>query len=160
MRRWPVSGQDGKRGGRLLAASLVLSLLGIGVAAYLTAVHYRDDLLVCNLSGGCETVQHSSYAVVAGIPVAILGLAMYVALLGLVLLRLRLPEWSDRATMTAFAIAVAGVAYAGYLTYVELFVIDAICQWCVASAIITTLICIVEGVSVWRSLDSEPIDDR
>lgn len=142
-------------GGRLLAASGVLSIMGIAVAAYLTVVHYRADLLVCGAGGGCHTVQSSSYAVVAGIPIAILGLAMYIALLALTGVRIKRPDWIVPATYAAFAIALAGVAYAIYLTYVELFVIDAICQWCVSSAVITTLICMVEGVAVWRLLDVE-----
>jgi uncharacterized membrane protein len=149
----------GWRGSRVLAATLVLSLLGIAVATYLTIVHYRQDLLVCSLNHGCETVQKSSYAVVAGIPIAILGLAMYVALLGLTVLRARRPDRQDWGTMAAFAIAFAGVLYAGYLTYVELFVLHAICQWCVGSAIITLAICAVEGVGVWRLLDVDPADE-
>ena len=152
----PASGGAVIRGGgRLLAASGVLSILGIAVAAYLTVVHYRADLLVCGAGGGCHTVQSSSYAVVAGIPIAILGLGMYISLLLLTCVRFKRAEWIAPATYAAFAIALAGVAYAIYLTYVELFVIDAICQWCVSSAVITTLICIVEGVAVWRLLDVE-----
>jgi uncharacterized membrane protein len=145
-------------GGLGLAASLLLSALGIGVAAYLTAVHFREDLLVCNLSGGCETVQKSSYAVVAGVPVAVLGLAMYITLLILTIVRIRRPNDRETLTMVAIAIALAGVAYAGYLTYIELFVIHAICQWCVASAIITLLICINEGAAVWGSFDGGTLE--
>lgn len=144
----------------MLTASGVLSILGIAVAAYLTVVHYRADLLVCGVSGGCHTVQSSSYAMVAGIPIAILGLGMYITLLLLTGVRFKRPEWIVSATYGAFAIALAGVAYAIYLTYVELFVIDAICQWCVMSAVITTFICIVEGVAVWRLLDVEMSEEE
>ena len=70
--------------GRLTALSLALAVGGIAVSAYLTLVHYRDDLLVCAV-GGCHTVQKSPYAELSGVPVAILGLGMFVmmALLGL-----------------------------------------------------------------------------
>ena len=143
---------------RLLFATGVLSILGIGVAGYLTVVHYREDLLVCGVTGGCHTVQSSSYAVVAGIPIAILGLLMYVAMLGLVAVRLRRPDLNDATTMAAFAIALTGLLYSVFLTYVELFVIDAICQWCVVSALLTLGLCSIEGFNVWRSFDLEPVD--
>ena len=139
---------------RLLIASAVLSILGIGVAGYLTILHYREDLLVCGITSGCKTVQTSSYSELVGIPVAILGVLMYVSMLALVVVRLKRPVVYDRATMAAFAIALTGVVYAVYLTYVELFVIDAICQWCVVSAILTAAICVIEGFNVWRSLDA------
>src|SRR4029450_7198026 len=85
------------------------------------------------------TVQSSSYAVVAGIPIAILGLLMYVTMLGLVAVRLKRPDLYAATTMAAGAIALTGLLYSAYLTYVELFVIDAICQWCVVSAVLMTL---------------------
>lgn len=136
----------------MLIASIALSVLGIAVAAYLTVVHYQHDLLICGAGGGCHTVQNSEYAVVAGVPIALGGLAMYVVLLGLGVLRWVVSGRRSVATYAAFGIALAGVAYAAYLTYIELFVIDAICQWCVSSAVITTLICAIEGVGVWRLL--------
>jgi uncharacterized membrane protein len=141
---------------RALAASLVLAVVGIAVAAYLTVVHYREDLLVCGVTSGCHTVQSSRYAVVAGTPVALLGLGMYLALCGLTAARLARPELHERLTLAAFALALVGVVYAGYLTYVELFVIDALCQWCVVSAIVTLAICVIEGMGVWDSFDAPP----
>src|SRR4051812_13692391 len=112
MQRSPVLETSRRQGGeRSLAASGGLSILGIAVATYLTIVHYRTDLLVCAVGGGCHTVQSSSYAVVLGIPVALLGLGMYLALLGLVIVRYRRPESNEQATMAAFAIALAGVIY-------------------------------------------------
>lgn len=136
---------------RLTAVSLVLALAGTGVAAYLTSVHYDDALLLCGV-GDCETVQQSKYAEIAGIPVALLGLGMYVTILALTLLHWRRPNLYPTATMTAFALALAGTVYAAYLTYIEIWVIDAICQWCVASALLTLGILIVEGIGVWRLL--------
>jgi uncharacterized membrane protein len=148
-----------RTGERLLTVSGVLAILGIAVAAYLTIVHYRSDLLVCAVGSACHTVQNSSYAVVFGIPVALLGLGMYLLLLGLVGVRYRNPRWHETATMLAFALAFAGVIYAGYLTYVELFVIDAICQWCVISAALTVAIAVIEGIGVWRILGASPCAD-
>jgi uncharacterized membrane protein len=132
---------------------LVLSLLGLGVAGYLTYAHYNQDALVCTV-GSCHTVQSSKYAMIGGVPIAIFGACMYVALAALAAAR-RFhvgPLAFDTATMAAFGIVLAGFVYAAYLTYVELFVIDAICQWCVSSAVITTIILALESVLLWKTV--------
>jgi uncharacterized membrane protein len=132
---------------RLRVAAFVLTLAGIGVAAYLTYVHYAGLQPFCaGGSHGCERVQSSSYASVGGLPVALLGLAGYVAIAA------ALVAPGERARVAATALAVTGF---GFLTYLELFVIDAICQWCVASAVILTLLTVV---TVWRLLvDDDPM---
>lgn len=131
--------------------SLLLALAGIGVAGYLTYVHYHLSALVCSF-GGCETVQTSRYAVVAGVPVALLGLLMYLAVLALVLLRDRRPDAALSLTVAAFAIVLAGLVFAIYLTYLELAVIHAVCQWCVLSALVTVGLVISEGYGLLREL--------
>jgi uncharacterized membrane protein len=136
---------------RLTALSLALAAGGIAVSAYLTLVHYRDDLLVCAV-GGCHTVQKSPYAELYGIPVAILGLGMFVAMLLLGLLRRLRPEVAETTTLVVFGLALAGTVFTVYLTYLELFVIDAVCQWCVLTALLTWALLLVEGTLVWRSL--------
>jgi uncharacterized membrane protein len=135
---------------RLRLAAFVLTLAGIGVAAYLTYVHYAGLQPFCaGGSHGCERVQSSSYASVGGLPVALLGLAGYVAI------AVALVAPGERARLAATALAVTGFGFSAYLTYLELFVIDAICQWCVASAVILTLLTVV---TVWRLLvDDDPI---
>jgi uncharacterized membrane protein len=135
---------------RLRLAAFVLTLAGIGVAAYLTYVHYAGLQPFCaGGSHGCERVQSSSYASVGGLPVALLGLAGYVAIAA------ALVAPGERARLAATALAVTGFGFSAYLTYLELFVIDAICQWCVASAVILTLLTVV---TVWRLLvDDDPI---
>jgi uncharacterized membrane protein len=75
-------------------------------------VHFRSDLLVCGVTNGCHTVQNSTYATLVGIPIAILGIAMYVLLFGLGALRLRHPEHRESASYVAFAIALTGLLYA------------------------------------------------
>ncbi|HEV7884442.1 MAG TPA: vitamin K epoxide reductase family protein [Solirubrobacteraceae bacterium] len=135
---------------RLRLAAFVLTLAGIGVAAYLTYIHYAGLQPFCaGGSHGCERVQSSSYASVGGLPVALLGLAGYVAI------AVALVAPGERARLAATALAVSGFGFSAYLTYLELFVIDAICQWCVASAVILTLLTVV---TVWRLLvDDDPI---
>lgn len=134
--------------------SACLAALGVAIASYLTIVHYRSNLLVCTV-GNCASVQKSPYAEVAGIPVALLGMGMYLAVLALGAVRWRRPATGELATMAAFAVVLAGALYAGYLTYVEIWVIHAICQWCVISAVLTMGLLISEGRLVARWLSSE-----
>jgi uncharacterized membrane protein len=139
--------------------AVVLAICGIAVSIYLTAVHFQDSLLVCSGVSDCETVQNSKYAKLFGIPVAILGLAMYVAALVLAVVRLARDELADRATILLFVMLFAGFLFTAYLTYLELFVIDAICQWCVVSAVITTAMLILEGSLVKRLLAIDPAEE-
>lgn len=143
---------------RLLRMSLLLGLVGVGIGAYLVWVHYDLDALVCGL-GDCEVVQTSAYAEVFGIPIAILGLLMYLALLALTLVRLLRPALLVPASMTALAITGAGTLYSAWLTWVEIEVLEAICQWCVASAIVTTLLFIVEIAIFSRLWAADDLDD-
>ena len=138
-------------------ASAVCALAGVGVAGYLTVAHYDDAALVCGL-GDCHTVQSSRYAEIAGVPIAVLGLGMYLALLGLGAARWRRPTWAGTLTAMAFALALAGALYAAFLTYVEVAVIDAICQWCVASALLTVGVLAAEGIGVARTTLAVPPD--
>lgn len=111
-----------------------LSLAGTLVAGYLTWLHVTGASALCTGLGGCEAVQGSRFAWVGPVPVAMLGLVAYLALLLLSLWRWGGgPAW---VSLALFGLAVAGVLYSGYLTYLELFVIGAICPWCVASAMI------------------------
>ena len=115
--------------GRLRSALLGVAALGIAVAAYLTSVHYAGLEPFCaGGGGGCERVQSSRWAELAGIPVALLGLLGYVAILAATLVR------GETARLAAAALALIGAGFSAYLTYLELFEIDAICQWCVLSA--------------------------
>jgi uncharacterized membrane protein len=123
---------------RLLRGGLfVVTASGIGVAAYLTYVHYEPTALICTSGGGCETVQQSEYAVLVGIPVAILGLAYWIAALALIV-------WdSELARTLTAALAITGLAFAAYLVILQLFVIDAICVWCMVNDLVLTPLFIV-----------------
>jgi uncharacterized membrane protein len=122
---------------RLRYVALALVAAGLGIAGYLTWVHYADLEAVCvGGGGGCERVQNSEYAELAGIPVAVIGLAGYVAI-GVTLL---IPGANARMAGALFGLV--GCGFALYLTYLELFVIDAICQWCVANAAVITALAV------------------
>ena len=119
--------------GRIRGAIAGLALLGAGIAAYLTYVRATGGAVVC-ATGGCEKVQSSSYSEVLGVPVAVIGLAGYLFLGATALV-------AGEATAAAgAALALAGFAFSVYLIYVQLFVIDAICLWCLASDGVMTLL--------------------
>jgi uncharacterized membrane protein len=130
----------------LRTAGLVLAVLGIAVAGYLVYVHYADVDPVCNIAHGCHKVQTSEYAELAGIPVAVLGLIGYVSILAALLV----PGQGEAARMAAALFALVGFGFSMYLTYRELFTIDAICQWCVASAVVMTALALVSAARVLR----------
>jgi uncharacterized membrane protein len=134
------------RGRRMRRITLVLALIGTGIAGYLTWVHYGHLKIVCLAGGGgCEKVQSSSYAELAGVPVAVLGLAGYVA----ILLSLLLPR--EESALAAAFLSLVGFGFSAYLTWAELFRIHAICQWCVASACVMTALTVVSVVRVLRT---------
>ena len=113
-----------------------LALLGLAISVYLTYVHYAGIEPVCSSISNCERVQTSEYADLLGIPVAVLGIAGYAAIL--VSLRMRV----DVTALLAYL----ALAFSAYLTWAEVFKIEAICQWCVASAIITLVIAVLATV--------------
>jgi uncharacterized membrane protein len=129
---------------RLLIAVIVLCVLGIGDAGYLTYVHYAGLKVLCLSSGGCETVQASRWAKLDGIPVSVLGLIGYIGILGSLAIR------SELGRAAAFAIALIGFGFSMYLTYRELFTIKAICQWCVGSAVLMTALAVITAVRFLR----------
>lgn len=134
----------------LRAIAGVLALAGIGVATYITVVEAGGSAPQCLAGGhGCETVANSHYSHLAGVNVAVFGIVGYVLLGGAAL------AGGDVARIAGFAIALVGFGFSAYLTYLELFVIDAICQWCVASAVLMTLLLVVNALRAFDYVGSE-----
>jgi uncharacterized membrane protein len=129
---------------RLRLAAIVISAVGIAIAGYLTYVHYAGITPVCEIAHGCEKVQTSEWSKVAGVPVAVLGLLGYAGILA----ALFVP--GETGATAAAAIALIGAGFSVYLTYREVFTIDAICIWCVASAVLMTTLAIVTVVRLAR----------
>jgi uncharacterized membrane protein len=125
------------------AAAIGVALAGLGIAAYLTVVHYSGGDPVCAVAHGCATVQQSEYASLGGVPVAVLGLLGYVAVL------VALARDGEAWRTAAAFLSLAGLGFSGWLTYVELAVLEAVCIWCVGSAICMTLLA---GLTVGRLL--------
>lgn len=137
-------------------ASVILSVIGGGIAIYLTWVHYNMGALVCG-NGGCEIVQTSVYATMMGVPIAAFGVAMYATDLGLGLLRLRRSDLEVPLTMIMLAVTLGGTLFSAWLTWLQFTEINALCQWCLASAGVTALLFINELVNAIR-LWSEDVD--
>jgi uncharacterized membrane protein len=129
----------------------VLCLIGIGVAGYLVYVHYAKIKIICGANGGCETVQSSVYSKLAGIPVAVLGLAGYIGILFSLAIR------SEFGRVAGFGIALVGFLFSMYLTYREAFTIHAYCYWCLSSATLMTVLVILTTV---RLIRADPIERR
>ncbi len=130
---------------RLVSAAVAIA--GLGIAAYLTAVHYGGGEPVCAIAHGCAVVQQSEYADLAGVPVALLGLIGYAGIL-VTLLR------DDAAARGATALlALIGAGFSAWLTYVEVVRLDAVCIRCVGSAICMLLLAVLSSV---RMLAPEP----
>ena len=123
---------------RLVMAALAAAV--VGIAGYLLQAHYSGGSIVCS-TGGCETVQQSSYAELFGIPVALVGLLGAVAILA----SLVRSDLYGRAT--GVALTLSGFIFAAYLVIVQLAVINAVCEWCIAS---DSLMTVLAGVALWR----------
>jgi uncharacterized membrane protein len=132
---------------RLRTAAIAISVVGIAIAGYLTYVHYAGISPVCEIAHGCEKVQTSEWSKVGGVPVALLGLLGYVAILA----ALSIP--GELAMTAAAGLAVVGAGFSAYLTYREVFTIEAICIWCVASALLMVALAVL---TVARLARQEP----
>lgn len=132
----------------LRIAMIVLTVIGIGIASYVTYVHYAGIKPACTAGESCTKVQTSIYSELAGVPVALMGLIGYVAILATLLA----PE-TESTRLATLVLTVGGFGFSAYLTYRELFSIHAICEWCVTSAIVMTILMLL---SVWRFLRGAP----
>jgi uncharacterized membrane protein len=136
----------------LLWASAVLAGLGILVSGYLVSKRFTGGSLACTRWADCDVVNNSVYAQLFGVPVSAIGLAGYMLLLGLALAALRTNDAMQRRIILLNAVlTLGGVGFSVYLTYLEIYVIEALCTWCVTSAVIISLLLVTNAVAAWRS---------
>ena len=130
---------------------MALAAVGLADSLYLVWVHAGVAQLACPI-GNCDIVNASPYAKVWGFPVAGIGAGGYLALLAMAAMAWRAEGAAERRRWLrlVFAASLFGVLYSAYLTYLELFVINAICFWCVVSAIVITLICLTSALALRR----------
>jgi len=129
---------------RLHKAIFAVAVLGLGVAGYLTYAHYAGIDPACGIAHGCSRVQASDWSDLAGIPVALIGLLGYLVIFA----TLFVP--GERGRLAAVGLSWVGFGFSIYLTYVEIHEIDAICQWCVASALCMTALTVLTTVAFLR----------
>lgn len=128
----------------LRSTLIVLAVVGLCVASYLTYVHYAGIKPACTAGESCTKVQTSVYSELAGVPVALMGLLGYIAILASLLVSV-----SESSRLATMALTFVGFAFSAYLTYRELFSIHAVCEWCASSAVILTVMMLL---SLWRFL--------
>jgi len=136
----------------LRRAIAFLAALGVGVATYIAVEAAGGDAPQCIAgSTGCATVAKSSYSHVAGVNIAVFGIVGYVLLLASAFFA------SDLARFGGFVVALGGFGYSVFLTYIEIFKIEAICQWCVGSAVLMTLLFALNAI---RLIGYAGVEDR
>jgi uncharacterized membrane protein len=127
-----------------------VAALGVGVATYITIADSGGGAPACLAGGsGCQTIADSSYSHLAGINVAVFGIAGYLLLLASAFFA------SDTARFGGFLTALGGFGFSVYLTYIELFRIEAVCQWCVASAVLMTVLFLLNATRLIGYAGSE-----
>jgi uncharacterized membrane protein len=133
---------------------LLSTLVASGVSGYLAVTRALGEAAVCGPSHGCETVASSEYSELFGVPVAFLGLAF-----SLLLVALAATWWrrgDRRILLGAYGLLLLGTLFVAYLTYLELFVIEAICVWCVSFAIAVVVSLVIAGLAMGRSSRPDP----
>ena len=138
----------------LARTSVILAILGLAVAVYMTVFKLTDNAKMCLGNGGCSIVNNSVYSEVYGVPVAVVGALGYAAILAVLTLSGRSSFLARNATLLFFGLSLAGFLFTVYLIYVEIVLIHALCPFCLASQIIMTLLFAAAVVRLVR----EPID--
>lgn len=134
--------------------SIGLAALGVLVSIYMTIFKITENPSMCLGNGGCSVVNNSIYAEVYGIPVAVVGVGGYLAILGSLLLRKHSPFFETNGAMIVFGLALVGFLFTAYLIYVEVALIHALCPFCVTSQVTMTILFIISLIALAR----EPAD--
>ena len=127
----------------LFWCTAVISIIGTADAIYLLIYKLTGNPHMCLGNGGCHNVNFSPYSEIGGIPVSIFGIFAYLVILLILALEVRVKIAKENGPLAIFGISLCGVAFSVYLTYLEIYVIHAICPFCVVSAIAITFIFIL-----------------
>lgn len=116
--------------------TIICAIIGLIDSIYLSWIKLSNTAALCLPGiGDCETVNTSRYSEIFGVPIALLGVAGYLAIIGLVLIESRSQFFLSNGPLLLFGISLVGVLYSAYLTYIEIAVIYAVCPYCVISAV-------------------------
>lgn len=130
----------------LRKASIVLSIIGLIDSSYLTWIKLGDQEIMCANVGGCDVVNSSRYSEIGGVPIALLGAVAYFVILVFLLIENRSDFLQENSSLYIFGLSLVGTLYSGYLTYLEIAVINAVCPYCVLSAVMMSVIFILSIV--------------
>jgi uncharacterized membrane protein len=139
----------------LYLLSLVLVVIGLVISGYLSYVKLTEVPMVCVQNSdvfNCEVVQTSAYSRIAGIPIAWFGFAVYVALFVLLLLQNRIPFLKENGVLVVFGITLFAWLYSMYLVYLQFFVLQALCPWCLAHEAVMTVLFIVTCLRLRKTM--------
>ncbi len=134
----------------LYRISIALAILGTLVSVYMTIFKLTENNKMCLGNGGCSVVNSSSYSEVSGIPVALVGVGGYLAILAVLLIENRNKFFKQNGTLIVFGLSLVGFLFTLYLIYVELALIHALCPFCVTSQITMTLLFILSVTRLVR----------
>jgi len=145
----------------LLATIALLAIGGMAVSSYLAYGNIGDESLFCELGHGCDTVKDSEYSAIFGVPVALLGVLMYIAIFATAVAGVWRPEsLRDLSSLGVFGMGLFGTIYSAYLTWLELYRIDAVCMWCTISAVLLTGILLISVANLAVRAGSGPATAR
>ena len=134
----------------LFRISVALTIIGLAVSIYMTIYKLTDNQSMCIGNGGCSKVNSSVYAEVYGIPVAVLGIVGYAALMAMLFIENRNSFLQTNGTMIVFGMALIGFLFTLYLIYVEAALIHALCPFCLTSQVAMTLFFVLSVIRLAR----------
>ncbi len=136
---------------KLYWGSVALAAIGLAVSVYMTIYKLLDNDALCLGSGDCSTVNASPYSEIYGIPVAAVGVLGYLVILVLLLLETRGNKLlAANGPLAVFGLSVGGFAFTVYLVYLEIYIIKALCPFCVASQLTMTILFVLSLIRVMR----------
>ena len=128
--------------------AVAIAALGTAISAYLVWVHYSGSLALCIGVGGCEAVQTSRFSMIGEMPVALVGFGGFLSILAVAIARV--VTWRAELDLALFGLSLAATLYVLYLSWVEVFVLGAICPWCVAVAVCAVATFAIAATAVLR----------
>ena len=138
----------------LYRASIALVIVGLLVSIYMTIYKVTSNDSMCLGSGDCSIVNASRYSEVNGIPVAVIGILGYVAILGVLIYEKRIPFFQENGTLMIFGMALTGFLFTVWLIYVEVALLKALCPFCLTSQVSMTLIFIMSVIRLIKNPQS------
>jgi uncharacterized membrane protein len=136
----------------------LLAALGLADSAYLSVLHFQGEIPPCGGYAGCQTVNSSPYAEIFGVPIALFGAALSIAILAAALYRARgdAKSWLP-STVAIYTLALAGAVFMAYLLGIELLVLRAVCYWCLAMTAFIAAMLVLAMRDFWAYSASSPV---